>query len=146
MDRPRPPTEPAPHPAPVPLDRRATAAVRKRMSGPAMRTFFNLADKWALTVDESRALLGWPSSSTYHNFKKGSVGTLPFDMLTRISLLIGIFKALHILYPGFADRWVKLPNANPMFGGDAPLALMMSDIDALYRVRRLLDARRGGWN
>jgi hypothetical protein len=113
-----------------------------------MRTFLNLAERWNLTVHERRALLGWPSSSTYHNYKNGNVGTLSFDVLTRISLLIGIFKALHILYPEFADRWVKLPNSNPMFGGKPPIAFMTADggIDSLYRVRRLLDARRGGWN
>lgn len=133
---------------PVALERRSDPEVRKKMSGPAMRAFLSLADRWQLSVAERRALLGWPSESTYHNYRKGNVGTLSYDLLTRISLLIGMFKALHILYPDFADRWVKLPNSNPMFGGRPPIALMTADggIDSLYRVRRLLDARRGGWN
>jgi hypothetical protein len=46
---------------PVALDRRSDPDVRKKMSGPAMRTFFNLADRWQLSVAERRALLGWPS-------------------------------------------------------------------------------------
>ena len=60
-------------------------------------------------------------------------------------MVLGIYKALHILYPdeGLADRWVKLPNANPLFGGEPALALMTSGIDGLYAVRRLLDGRRG---
>jgi hypothetical protein len=33
---------------PVALDRRSDPDVRKKMSGPAMRTFFNLADRWQL--------------------------------------------------------------------------------------------------
>jgi hypothetical protein len=132
----------------VALERRSDPDVRKKVSGPAMRTFFNLADRWNLSVEERRALLGWPSESTYHNYRNGSVGTLSYDVLTRISLLIGVFKALHILYPDFADRWMKLPNSNPIFGGRPPIALMTADggMDSLYRVRRLLDARRGGWN
>ncbi|MGZ9142714.1 MAG: antitoxin Xre-like helix-turn-helix domain-containing protein, partial [Candidatus Binatia bacterium] len=72
---------------PVALDRRSDPDVRKTMSGPAMRTFFNLADRWKLTVGERRALLGWPSESTYHNYRNGNVGTLSYDVLTRISLL-----------------------------------------------------------
>ena len=133
---------------PVALERRSDPDVRKKMSGPAMRTFFNLADRWGLSVEERRALLGWPSESTYHNYRNGNVGTLSYDVLTRISLLIGMFKALHILYPDFADRWMKLPNSNPVFGGHPPIALMTADggMDSLFRVRRLLDARRGGWN
>ena len=46
-------------------------------------------------------------------------GTLSFDTLTRISLVLGIYKALQVLYPdqSLADHWVRLPNANPIFGG-----------------------------
>jgi hypothetical protein len=35
-----------------------------------------------------------------------------------------------------------------MFGGEPPIALMTADggIDCLFRIRRLLDSRRGGWN
>ena len=140
--------KPAPVLEPIALERRSDPEIRKKMSGPAMRTFFKLADRWELSVGERRALLGWPSESTYHNYRNGNVGTLSYDVLTRVSLLIGMFKALHILYPDFADRWMKLPNSNPMFGGQPPIALMTADggIDSLFRVRRLLDARRGGWN
>src|SRR5260370_10422989 len=35
--------------------------VRHQMSGPAMRTFFNIADRWSLTTEEQRAMLGWPA-------------------------------------------------------------------------------------
>jgi hypothetical protein len=48
-------------------------------------------------------------------------------VLTRISLLIGMFKALHILYPDFASRWMRLPNSNPMFGGRPPIKWMTTD-------------------
>lgn len=135
---------------PMPAERRADPEVRKRMSGPALRAFFNITGRWGLSVHEQRGLLGWPAPSTYHKYKSGDVGTLSFDTLTRISLVLGVFKALHILYPDapLADRWVKLPNANPLFGGTTPIGFMTADggIDALFQVRRLLDARRGGWN
>ena len=72
---------------------------------------------------------------------------LAYDTLTRISLLLGIYKALHILYPQaeLADQWIRLRNSNPMFASKAPLDFMIDGgIDGLYQVRRLLDARRGG--
>jgi hypothetical protein len=37
-----------------------------------------------------------------------------------------------------------MPNANPLFGGLAPVAfLSQTGLDGLFQVRRLLDARRG---
>ena len=129
--------EPGPSPDPE---------ARKRLSGPALRTFFNIAAAWRLTVAEQRGLLGWPAASTYHKYKAGDHGALSFDTLTRLSLVLGIYKSLQVLYPepAFADGWVRMPNSNPMFAGRLPLALMIdAGIDGLYRVRRLLDARRG---
>jgi hypothetical protein len=135
--------------APISLDGRSDPIVRKRMSAPVMRSFFRIGQAWGLSVEEQRGLLGWPAASTYYKYKAGEVGTLSYDMLTRISLLLGIYKALHILYPddALADRWAKLPNSNPMFGGKPALSLMVGGgIDGLTQTRRLLDARRGGWN
>ena len=133
---------------PIAVERRHDPDVRRRMSAPAMRTFLNIARAWGLSVDEARGLLGWPAASTFHKYKAGDVGTLSYDMLTRISLVLGCYKALHILYDDqLADRWVKLPNSNPLFGGKPALELMVNGgIDGLYRARRLLDGRRGGWH
>jgi hypothetical protein len=122
---------------------------RRRLSGPALRTFFHISEAWTLTVAEQRALLGWPANSTFHKYKAGRIGTLSFDTLTRISLVLGIYTSLQILYPEpeFADRWVRMPNSHQMFGGRPALTLMVDGgIDGLHRVRRLLDGRRGGWN
>ena len=119
------------------------------MSGPAIRTFFSVAEAWSLSNEEQRALLGWPPESTFYKYKSGQGGTLSYDVLMRISLVLGIYKDLHILYPetDLADRWVQLPNSNPMFGGRPALAFMTEGgMDALYQIRRLLDSRRGGWN
>src|SRR4051794_8356988 len=84
---------------PVAADRRHDPAVRRRMSGPAIRAFLNIARAWGLSVDEQRALLGWPAASTYHKYKAGEVATLSYDTLERLSLVLGIYKALHVLYP-----------------------------------------------
>src|SRR5690348_9236448 len=91
----------------IPLEERHSPHVRKRLSAPAIRTFFNVANAWGLSVKEQLALLGFPAASTYHKYKSGQIGTLSFDTLTRISLVLGIYKALHILYPdaALADNW-----------------------------------------
>jgi Antitoxin Xre/MbcA/ParS C-terminal toxin-binding domain/Antitoxin Xre-like helix-turn-helix domain len=125
---------------------RRDPAVRRRLSPAALRTFFAVARAWTLSAAEERALLGWPPSSTFHKYKSGQPGVLSYDTLTRISLVLGIYKALQVLYPeaAFADRWIGMPNSNPLFGGRTPLALMTeTGVDGLFQVRRLLDARRG---
>ncbi len=134
---------------PAGFDRRQDPVVRRRLSGPAMRSFLRVARQWGLGVEAQRGLLGWPAASTYHKYKSGEVGALSYDMLTRISLVLGIYEALRVLYPekGLAESWVKLPNSNPLFGGRPALSLMVEGgIDGLHRVRRLLDARRAGWS
>ena len=133
----------------APPDRRRDPGLRRRMSGPALRTFFNVAGAWQLSTEEQRARLGWPAESTFFKYKAGQSATLSYDMLMRISVVLGIYKDLHILYaePDLADRWVRLPNSNPLFGGQAALVLMTEGgMAGLYQVRRLLDGRRGGWN
>src|SRR3954465_1687290 len=128
---------------------RPDPSVRRKLSGPALRTFFNIAAAWELTVQEQRALLGWPAASTFHKYKAGDFGALSFDTLTRLSLVIGIYKDLQILYPEpeFADRWVRMPNSHELFGGRPALTLMADGgIDGLYPVRRLIAGGRGAGN
>lgn len=129
---------------PIPASLRPEPEARKRLSAPALRAFFPIAASWGLSVTEQRALLGWPPVSTFHKYKSGSPGTLSFDTLTRISLVLGIYKALQLLHPdpALADGWVRMPNAHPLFDSRAPLAVMTGDgMDGLYKVRRLLDTR-----
>jgi hypothetical protein len=119
---------------------------RERLSPSALRGFFNIMDRWGVRDEDARSLLGGVSNGPYYGWKKQPERTLGTDVLTRISYLVGIFKALHILYgERLADEWVGLANANRIFGGDTPLDYMKrGGIPALQIVRRLLDARRGG--
>lgn len=118
----------------------------KRLSPPAMKAFLKIASCWELRDENARQLLGGISNGAYYELKKRRARILDQDRLTRISLLTGIFKALNILYSrNLADRWIQLPNTNPMFGGEAPLTYMLrGGVPAMLRVRQLLDARRGG--
>jgi hypothetical protein len=120
--------------------------VIKRLSPSAVKWFLRIATLWDLRDEDARQLLGGMSNGAFYELKKTGLRILDQDRLTRISLLTGVFKALNILYSKrLADRWVQLPNANPMFGGESPLAYMIrGGMPAMLRVRQLLDARRGG--
>jgi hypothetical protein len=119
---------------------------QERLSRAAIPAFFKVVDAWGLRDESGRQLLGGVSNGVFYQLKGGRKKTLDQDKLTRISLLLGIFRALNILYSRkLADAWVNLANTNPMFGGEAPVAYMIKGgVPALSRVRQLLDARRGG--
>ncbi len=119
---------------------------RERLSSGALRGFFKLIEAWKLKDEEARELLGGLSSSAFYEWKKNPDRVLEVDRITRISFLLGIYKALHILHGDkLADEWVGLPNRNAIFAGRTPLAYMLSGgLIAMQTVRKLLDARRGG--
>jgi hypothetical protein len=120
--------------------------VQKRLGPAAVKAFLRIRELWELRDEDARLLLGGMSNGAFYEWKRKARGTLDQDRLTRISILTGVFKALNILYgTKLADRWVQLPNENPMFEGEAPLAYMIKGGQpAMLRVRQLLDARRGG--
>jgi uncharacterized protein (DUF2384 family) len=124
----------------------ADPATRGRLSVPAIVAFFAIVDKWQLRNEDAMTLLGGASHGRYFELKKNRKGLLSQDELTRISLLIGIFKALNILFnQRLANQWVSRPNANPMFNDGPPMQyLTRGGVPAMIGVRRLLDSRRGG--
>src|SRR6266446_9163894 len=124
----------------------SSKAVQEKLSPTANRAFFSLTTQWKLRDEDARNLLGGISNGSFYQLKRSASKTLDQDKLTRISLLVGIFKALNILFsPRLADAWMQLPNANPIFAGESPLAYMRKGgVPNMIRVRQLLDARRGG--
>lgn len=121
---------------------------RERLSPGALKAFFNIMDRWGVRDEDARVLLGGVTNGPYYEMKKDPAGrTLEADRLIRISYLVGIFKALNILHSErLADEWVRLPNSNRIFRGAKPLDFMLSGgVPAMQTVRRLLDARRGGF-
>ncbi len=119
--------------------------VQLRLSGAARKAFLKLLKSWALKDEDGRQLLGGISSGTFYEIKRGAAKTLNQDQLTRISLLLGIFKSLAILFPEMlAKAWPTRANDNALFGGATPVAFMLTGgIPAMISVRQLLDARRG---
>jgi len=123
------------------------AEIRRKLTPGGLRTFVNIAEKWDLTEAQARGLLGGVASSTYHAWKTRPQGKqLDQDTLTRISLVIGIYKALNIYFnKPLADLWITFGNRGPMFAGSSPLDYMIQNgLPGIVDVRRMLDAWRGG--
>ena len=119
--------------------------IQKRLSPTARKAFFKIITAWKIRDEEAKQLLGGISNGAFYQLKRGeSKMALDQDRLVRISLLVGIFKALNTLYSQkLADAWISLPNNNPMFAGESPLAYMVrGGQPAMMRVRQLLDSRR----
>ena len=134
-------------PVALPID----TAARRRVSGPGLRSFLAIAERYGIATRDRIALLGEPSNSTYHEWvrkvRSEAALTLPLDTLIRISGLLGIHKALGILFPVEAEAmtWLKGPHRGEVFGGQAPLDVMVQGgLDGILTVRRYLDAWRGG--
>lgn len=122
------------------------AGERERLSPSALKAFVNIAEKWRLSEVQARGLLGGVASSTFHEWKTNSkTKRLNQDTLTRISLVIGIYKALNIYFgKPWADRWVTLENRGPLFSGVAPIHYMLRlGQPGMTEVRRMLDSCSG---
>ena len=110
----------------------------------AMQVFSMLAGAWELTTEDQINLLGSPGRSTFFKWKKYG-GKLPPDTIERISHLLGIYKALEILFtdPKASDGWLRKNNSS--FAGATALDVMLGgQVADIYRVRQYLDAQRGG--
>ncbi len=106
-----------------------------------------LMDHWQLALPDQAALLGLSaqSRSTIARYRKGEPFADSADLLARAGHLLGIHKALRILFPHdrhLAYRWISAPNRR--FGGVAPLEIMKSHgYEGILAVRRYLDFERG---
>ena len=108
------------------------------------RGFFRIMEAWGVRDADALVLLGRPSRTTFYAWKKGEGGKLSHDTLERVSYVLGIYKALQLLFsnPDQADAWMKKPNA--AFGERSALehALGGRVVD-LAQVRQYLDFVRG---
>ncbi|QUS58358.1 Protein of unknown function [Pseudovibrio denitrificans] len=110
------------------------------------RAVINLFDRWQLTDEQATLLLGDIAKRTYQRWKTKHYGRVSVDLAARLSNLLGIHKALRLLFsdPNRGYGWVKRPNTD--FGGKTALEIMLGgQLTDLMRVRRYLDAQRGNW-
>jgi hypothetical protein len=110
------------------------------------RAALNLFQLWGVTDDDAAILLDAPRR-TFARWKANRApGPLGRDGKARLSNLMGIHKALRIIFhePQRGYDWIKAPNI--AFGGQSALQIMLGgELTDLMRVRHYLDAERGAW-
>jgi hypothetical protein len=123
----------------------APAAITDAEGAAAFRAALNLFRLWSVTDENAAILLDLPIRS-YRRWKAGEIGRIDRDAKARLSNLMGIHKALRIIFrePQRGYAWIQAPNA--AFGGRTALEVMLGgELTDLMRVRRYLDSERGGW-
>jgi Protein of unknown function (DUF2384) len=102
---------------------------------------------WPLDVpDETAAILLDLPLRSFRRWKAGEIGRIDRDQRARLSNLMGVHKALRILFrqPQRGYDWFSRPNAT--FGGASALDVMRGgELTDIMCVRRYLDAERGAW-
>lgn len=99
--------------------------------GSLLPAIFNIFSLWRLTGQQQMTLLGLSNEKTLYNWKnQPEKAKLTRDCLERASYILGIYRALQVLFPDEAqsDRWLHTPNDNPVFGGTAPLDKMLEGL------------------
>jgi len=110
------------------------------------RMVVSLFDHWQVSAPDQASLLGLSpdSRATVARYRKGEPLADNADLLARAGHLLGIHKALRIMFPQDRDlayRWVATPNRR--FGGRKPLETMKRGYEGILAVRRYLDFERG---
>ena len=111
----------------------------------SFRAVMNLFGLWGVTDAEAATILDLPRR-TLARWKAGDIGRIGRDGRARLSNLLGVHKALRIAFrePARGYAWVRAPNA--AFAGRSALEVMLGgELTDVMRVRRYLDAERGGW-
>lgn len=107
------------------------------------RACLNLFDRWNVSDSEASTLLD-TAPRTFSRWKAGQLGRLSRDQKARLSNLMGIHKALRIIFrdPEQVYGWVQRPNR--AFGMKTALDVMLGgELTDIMRIRRYLDAERG---
>ncbi|MBB4004730.1 MbcA/ParS/Xre antitoxin family protein [Aurantimonas endophytica] len=111
----------------------------------SFRAAVNLFGRWGITDEQAATLLDM-NVRTYRRWKAQGPNAMGRDTRTRLSILMGIHKALRVIF-GKSERvyqWIDAPNAR--FGDRTALDVMLNgEMTDLVRVRRYLDAERGAW-
>ena len=123
----------------------APSPITDEEAAATFRAAVNLFRLWAITDEQGATLLDLPVRS-YRRWKAGEIGRIDRDKRARLSNLMGIHKALRIIFqePQRGYVWVQAPNA--AFDGKSALdAMQGGELTDLMRVRRYLDSERGVW-
>jgi hypothetical protein len=116
---------------------------RERLSPAAIRVFADIMQAWSIEEKDAASLLGNVPLETYRALKNDSANVcLDEKPLICVSLVVGIYKALHTYFGQVADHWLTHPNDHPLFAGATPVEFLLSHgVEGMVEVRQMLD----GW-
>ena len=123
----------------------SSAPITDEEAAAMFRAALKIFPLWGVTDDQAAVLVD-TSRRTFARWKLGALGRLGRDSKARLSNLMGIHKSLRVAFhdPTRGYAWIKAPNE--AFGGRSALDVMLGgELTDLMRVRRYLDAERGGW-
>jgi Protein of unknown function (DUF2384) len=109
------------------------------------RACVNLFRLWEITDEDAAVLLDLPVR-TYRRWKAGELGRIDRDGKARLSNIMGIHKALRVIFRESQRGYAWIKAANTAFANRSALEVMLGgELTDLMRVRRYLDAERGAW-
>jgi hypothetical protein len=110
------------------------------------------AERWNLIDAEVAALLGRITVESYQDLRHRADSGLPItttpDMVERLSLLLGIWKALQLLVPverpDLAFAWFNKPNSSPLLQNMSIKHYLLENntLESFYIVRDYLNSNR----
>lgn len=112
----------------------------------AWKSLKQLIERFHFKPQEALILMGDMPRSTFYKGMSQHLGFLSRDQLDRISYLLGMYKALRILFDNQeqAMTWINRENTLPPFNGMTPKEYMLEgSIVRLAEVRQFLDFWRG---
>ncbi|RYY02279.1 MAG: hypothetical protein EOO53_11795 [Gammaproteobacteria bacterium] len=109
-------------------------------------------ERWNLTAEEIAALLGGFTVDTYQEMLCRAEGGLPItmtpDTVERLSLFLGIWKALQLLVPherpDLAFAWFNKTNSSPILQNRSIKHYLLENntLESFYTVRDYLNSNR----
>ena len=109
------------------------------------RAAINLFANWKVTDEQAAILLDMPVRS-YRRWKAEGPGRISRDGCARLSNLMGIHKALRLIFQEPQRAYAWMGAANAAFEQASALDIMLGgELTDIMRVRRYLDAERGVW-
>lgn len=130
---------PAPH--------RHDRQTRRHLSGPGLRAFLAIADRWGLDEEDRRRALGAPSPAAYARWvqraRPSDALVLPTGALMRLAAILTVHRLLRQLFGAGPEAldWLRAPHDAPAFAGQPPLALLTGgSLEGLDAVCRYLGA------
>jgi hypothetical protein len=112
----------------------------------AWKALKHLVERFNFNKEEALTVMGGMAASSYYKGISQYQGNLTRDEKERISLLLGIYKDLRILFvdSNQAMSWIDRENNLPPFNGFTPRTYIMEgSLMRLAEVRRFLDFWRG---